>query len=123
MLVAGGRDSGKVELASAELYDPATGTWSATGSLNTARYDHTATLLSNGKVLVAGGNPDELDSAELYDPATGTWSATDSLNDGRADHVETLLPNGMVLVAGGTSFEIDTCRTLRSGDRHLVTNR
>ena len=102
VLVAGGRDSDMVELASAELYDPATGTWSATGSLNTARYDHTATLLPNGMVLVAGGNPDELDSAELYDPATGTWSVTGSLNDGRADHVETLLPNGMVLVAGGT---------------------
>ena len=123
VLVAGGRDSNKVELASAELYDPARGTWSATGSLNTARYDHTATLLPNGMVLVAGGNPDELDSAELYDPASGTWSVTGSLNDERADHVATLLPNGIVLVAGGTSLEIDTCRTLRSGGRHLVTNR
>src|SRR5437773_1082632 len=107
VLVVGGEHEHD-PLASAELYDPATGTWSATGSLNTARYDHTATLLRNGMVLVAGGNPDELDSAELYDPATGTWSVTDSLNDGRADHVETLLPNGMVLVAGGTNFEIDT---------------
>ena len=107
VLVVGGEQA-HTPLASAELYDPATGTWSATGSLNTARYDHTATLLRNGMVLVAGGNPDELDSAELYDPATGTWSVTDSLNDGRADHVETLLPNGMVLVAGGTNFEIDT---------------
>ena len=55
VLVAGGRDSRFVELASAELYNPATGTWSATGSLNTARYDPTATLLPNGKVLVARG--------------------------------------------------------------------
>src|SRR5947208_2412876 len=108
VVAAGRRDPQSVTLTSADLYHPATGTWSATGSLNTARYDHTATLLRNGMVLVAGGNPDELDSAELYDPATGTWSVTDSLHHGRADHVETLLPNGMVVVAGGTNFEIDT---------------
>ena len=79
VLVAGGYGAGTLD--SAELYDPATGAWSATGSLNTARERHTATLLPNGKVLVAGGYGDgTLDSAELYDPATGTWSATGSLN-------------------------------------------
>ena len=131
VLVAGGCNGDGV-LTSAELYDPASGTWSATGSLNTARsftrrrccptarcwwqgeliaaalsrarncttrpaglglprqpqhrtLDHTATLLPNGKVLVAGGliTAASLASAELYDPASGTWSATGSLNTAR----------------------------------------
>jgi len=78
-------------------------TWTATGSLNTARRVPTASLLSNGMVLVAGGfgNSVFLTSAELYDPASGTWTATGSLNTGRDLHTATLLPNGTVLVAGG----------------------
>ena len=55
VLVAGGCGIGSHSLSSAELYDPATGSWSGTGSLGTARSEHTATLLPNGKVLVAGG--------------------------------------------------------------------
>src|SRR5438132_4599092 len=77
--------------------------WTLTGSLNTACEEHTATLLPNGMVLVAGGvdNGGTLASAELYDPANGSWTATGSLNTGRTNHTATLLPNGMVLVAGG----------------------
>ena len=103
VLVAGGQDSSGSPFASAELYDPASGSWSATGSLNTARYFHTATLLPNGMVLVAGGvhRWHFFASAELYDPASGTWTATGSLNTARYFHTATLLPNGMVLVAGG----------------------
>ena len=76
VLVAGGLDSSINPSASAELYDPASGSWSPTGSLNTARDLHTATLLPNGKVLVAGGfgNSGILTSAELYDLSSKTWT-------------------------------------------------
>ena len=78
-------------------------TFGNTGSLNIGRWGHTATLLTNGKVLVTGGydNINYLSSAELYDPASGTWSATGSLTTARSQYTTTLLPNGKVLVAGG----------------------
>jgi hypothetical protein len=83
--------------------EPARGTWTLTGSLNTARGFHTATLLPNDMVLVAGGFgvSSDLASAEVYDPASGTWAATGSLNTVREAHTATLLPNGKVLVAAG----------------------
>jgi Galactose oxidase, central domain/Kelch motif len=105
VLVAGGYDSSFNPSVSAELYDPASGTWTAaTASLNTARAEHTATLLSNGMALVAGGFDDTGNasaSAELYDPASRTWTPTGSLNSARARHTATLLPNGTVLISGG----------------------
>jgi N-acetylneuraminic acid mutarotase len=80
----------------------AAGSWNATGSLAVARGQHTATLLGNGKVLVAGGdNGGSLGSAELYDTTAGTWSATGSLVTARKRHTATLLTNGRVLVVGG----------------------
>src|SRR5205814_5886990 len=80
------------------------GEWAYTGSLKTARFHHTATLLPDGRVLVVGGEQGRetpLASAELYDPATGTFSDTNSLSTARDAHTATLLPNGLVLVAGG----------------------
>ena len=106
-------------LASAQGAAPS---WSYTGNLNTGRSSYTATLLANGKVLVAGGtdptgyNP--FNSAELYDPATGTWSYTGNLNKGRYGHTATLLPNGKVLVAGGVGDCTPTggCRDFKSAE-------
>jgi N-acetylneuraminic acid mutarotase len=111
VLVAGGlapAPAGLTTLASAELYDPATGQWSTTGSLATARAHHSATRLLDGRVLVAGGSAGQsgFTSAELYDPAGGSWSPTGAMsitrqNDDVCCPGVALLPSGDVLVAGG----------------------
>lgn len=95
-----------VALASPTLAQAAPG-WSATGAMSVERYDHTDTMLPNGKVLVAGGLDDtftqSLAGAELYDPTTARWSLTASMSVARAEHTATLLADGRVLVAGGVS--------------------
>ena len=122
VLVAGGFDNSGF-LTSAELYDPASGTWTCHGQPQHRTRYHTATLLPNGKVLVAGGisNSGALTSAELYDPASGSWTATGSLNTARVIHTATLLPNGKVLVAGGdnNSGDLTSAELYELGEREL----
>ena len=102
VLVVGGINASGFPVATAEVYNPASGTWSSTGPMTSPRGAHTATLLPNGKVLVAGGaSPDFLVTTELYDPALGTWSRSGSMAASRHSHTATLLPNGKVLVSGG----------------------
>jgi hypothetical protein len=93
-------------LSEAESYDPRAGSFSATGSMNTARRAFTMTRLNNGRVLIAGGTEttlqgSDLSSAELYDPSTGEWSLTGGMAIAAERRTATLLGNGQVLVAGG----------------------
>ncbi|WP_225981703.1 IPTL-CTERM sorting domain-containing protein [Acidovorax avenae] len=108
VLIAGGETSNYATsaVASAELYDPATNSWSSAGSLINSRSNHTATLLPSGKVLVSGGGGSSVDraSTELYDPATDSWSNAGNLAAARYFHTATLLPSGKVLVTSGYSF-------------------
>jgi hypothetical protein len=114
VLVAGGLGPKAAFLASAAVFDPASGPngkWTEVGSMNRARRIHSATLLPNEKVLIAGGQEIgqvQLNSAELFDPTSGKWMLTKPLKIERVAHIATLLPEGKVLVAGGqvTNFNV-----------------
>ena len=106
VLVVGGDDANGNLFKTAEVFDPLTQTFNATGDLGQARTDATATLLPNGKVLIAGGQDSGgtlLSGAELYDPGTGTFTPTGNMHVPRAQHTATLLSNGKVLVVGSVS--------------------
>lgn len=107
VLVAGGATMfpTNVPYASAEIFDPGTGTWSTTGSMAAARYNHQAILLPTGKVLVCGGNNASsfLTSAEIYDPASGVWSPAGNMASAHSAFCATLLPNGKAVISGGSS--------------------
>jgi N-acetylneuraminic acid mutarotase len=105
ILVAGGVDAAGTALNTAEVYDPATGHWTLTGTMSAARAGFTMTVLPDGRVVAAGGygsSPSQaLTSADLFDPTTGGWMATGSLVTGRRYHAATSLGDGRVLVIGG----------------------
>ncbi len=104
VLVAGGRDGNFAGFppqssSLAEIYNPATGSWSLTGPLNLGRSNHTLILLPDGRVLAAGG----VQTSEIYNPATGSWSVAGTMSVKRSNPSASLMPNGRVLVTGGNS--------------------
>jgi hypothetical protein len=107
VLMAGGEDVNEISTSKAELYNPATGKYTATGNMPSNRQEQAAVLLPSGSVLVVGGNnvtannTTPLASCATYNPATGKWAAASTMNNARADHTATLLHNGRVLATGG----------------------
>jgi N-acetylneuraminic acid mutarotase len=111
VLLAGGGSTGSPGFkatAAAEIFDPAAGTWTATGSMAVARTLHTATLLRDGTVLVTGGAAAYFGTTgavawttEIYDPVTGTWHKTAKMATPRYFHAAAALQDGRVMVAGG----------------------
>jgi len=107
VLLAGGSSGPDGNVATAELYDRASGTFHPTGNMTGPRAHSAAVLLNDGKVLLIGGDgaheDERLSSAELYDPATGRFTATGDLHVPREMHTAVLLKDGRVLVVGGSS--------------------
>jgi hypothetical protein len=109
VLVVGGMagsEFGGAGLLTAEIWDPETEQFTVTGSMTEPRAGHTATLLPDGRVLVAGGyfTP----TAELWDPLTGGFTPAGPMAEGRGGHTANLLEDGTVVVMGGYHEEADT---------------
>ena len=127
VLITGGDDMFRHPIASAELYDPKTGTFSPTGSMKAARSFHVATLLADGRVLVTGGSPfgmhaaagHFLTTAEVYDPKTGKFSPTGSMATERASHTATMLADGRVLITGGAASTASDAGSLSQASAEL----
>jgi hypothetical protein len=142
VLLLGGVGAGGIPLASGTLYDPADGSFAPVPAMLSARILHTATLLADGRVFVAGGSaaydlgnpigyPGSLAAAassttEIYDPQSNTWAQGPALTVGRTAHQATLLPGGRVLLSGGVAFfpggaqTVATCRLFNPTTGTLV---
>jgi hypothetical protein len=138
VLIAGGErideDGFDIALSSAEIYNPSTGRFHPTGSMRVARKHHTATLLRNGQVLLAGGednNGHALESAEFYNTGSGTFRTVGQMMSAHDSHIATLLGDGRVLIAGGFSgssgvtaaaelFDPASGRFEDTGDMHIA---
>ena len=111
VLIVGGMERNGVVLASAELYDPRSGAFTAAGNMHTPRGGNTATRLSDGKVLITGGfdgSFKSLASTELYDPATGAFTVGADMTTPRSEAEAVLLASGKVLIIGGDSVPDET---------------
>jgi hypothetical protein len=127
VLLTGGTENDQVGsmLASAELYDPARAAFAPTGSMSAKREGHTATLLGDGRVLIAGGMNNfgyrtVEKSADIYDPASGTFTPVGNMTDAREGHTATLLPDGRVLLTGGRdngTVSLDSAELYYPGSR------
>jgi hypothetical protein len=106
VLFTGGRSTADMSsyLSSAEVFDPGTATFAGAGAMTAIRATHTATALSNGLVLIAGGSTDRActNTAEVYNPATGIFTPVGPMAQVRCGHLARLLPNGEVLMTGGS---------------------
>ncbi len=120
-LIAAGRTTFH---ATAERYDPFANRWIAAGTMAATRSAHTASLLPDGQVLVAGGqNGRPLASAERYDPIKNTWAPAGQMATPRTQHQSGVLPNGHVLVAGGQNSSTDSFATATVERYDPATNR
>jgi hypothetical protein len=110
VLIAGGQGnySGQTAWNTAEIYNPTSQTFTVVGNMTTARYYHTATLLTDGTVLLAGGHNNQsqtvVSSAEIYTPSAKSFAATGSMNSAREVHTATSLNDGTVLIVGGDNY-------------------
>jgi len=121
VLIVGGTGAGA--MASAEIYNPQTKTFSLTGSLHTGRDGHAATLLQDGMVLITGGyTVGSLVTAELYDPTKGTFTMVSNMHNVHIEHTATLLQDGRVLVEGNSYSYPANAAEIYVPSLHAFTN-